>query len=114
MGIDVRTRKPVLSNITGGMSGPAIHPITLRLVYMVASQFANEAGVPIMAVGGVTRWEDAAEFILAGACCVQIGAGSFADPRIPEKVARGLDKWCLKQGVGSIQDLVGGVLVEND
>jgi len=111
MGIDVHTRRPILSNITGGMSGPAIHPITVRLVHMVASQFANEANIPIMAVGGVTRWEDAAEFILAGATCVQIGAGSFADLNIPRKVTKGLDKWCVRQGVGSISDLVGQVCV---
>lgn len=111
MGIDVRTRKPILSNITGGMSGPAIHPITVRLVHMVASQFANQAGIPIMAVGGVTRWEDAAEFILAGATCVQIGAGSFANLSIPRKVAKGLDKWCVRQGTGSVRDLVGQVIL---
>lgn len=109
MGIDVHTRKPILSNTTGGMSGPAIHPITLRLVHLVASQFANKANIPIMAVGGVTRWQDAAEFILAGATCVQIGAGSFANLNIPRKVAKGLDKWCLKQGVDSIENLVGQV-----
>lgn len=109
MGIDIRTRKPILSNITGGMSGPAIHPITVRLVHMVASQFANEANIPIMAVGGVTRWEDAAEFVLAGATCVQIGAGSFANLNIPRKVTKGLDKWCVRQGAGSVGDLVGQV-----
>jgi len=109
MGIDVVTRRPVLSNVTGGMSGPAVHPITVRLVHLVYRGFARDAGVPIMAAGGVTRWEDAAEFVLAGASCVQIGAGSFADLRVPKKVVKGLDKWCLKQGAGSIGELVGGV-----
>jgi len=111
MGIDVHTRKPILANTTGGMSGPAIHPITVRLVHLVASQFANQANIPIMAAGGVTRWEDAAEFILAGATCVQIGAGSFADLSTPRKVCKALDKWCVKQGAGSINELVGQVQI---
>jgi len=109
MGIDVNTRRPVLSNVMGGMSGPAVHPIVVRLVHLVYRGIAGDAGVPILAVGGVSRWEDAAEFILAGASCVGIGAGSFADLRIPKKVVKGLDRWCLKQGVGSIGELVGGV-----
>ncbi len=109
MGIDVATRRPVLSNVTGGMSGPAVHPIVVRLVHLVYRGFARDAGVPIVAVGGVTRWEDAAEFILAGATAVGIGAGSFADLRVAKKVVKGLDRWCLKQGVGGIGELVGGV-----
>ena len=109
MGIDVVTRRPVLSNVTGGMSGPAVHPIVVRLVHLVYRGFARDAGVPIVAVGGVTRWEDAAEFVLAGATAVGIGAGSFADLRVAKKVVKGLDKWCAKQGAGSIGELVGGV-----
>ena len=114
MGIDVHTRKPILSNITGGLSGPAIHPIVVRLVHLVYSQFAHDptyANIPIMAVGGVTRWQDAAEFILAGACAVQIGAGSFADPRIASKVTKGLDKWVARMGCANISELVGTVIV---
>ncbi len=109
MGIDVHTRKPILANTTGGMSGPAIHPITVRLVHLVYSQLTKDTNTPIIAAGGVTRWEDAAEFILAGATAVQIGAGSFADLSIPRKVAKGLDKWCTKQGAFSIRDLTGQV-----
>ncbi len=111
MGIDVHTRKPILSNTTGGLSGPAIHPIVVRLVHLVYSQFAHEAGIPIMAAGGVTRWEDAAEFILAGASAVQIGAGNFADPRMSLKVTKGLDKWVAKMGCANISELVGTVIV---
>ncbi len=109
MGIDVHTRKPILANTTGGMSGPAIHPITVRLVHLVYSQLTKDTNTPIIAAGGVTRWEDAAEFILAGATAVQIGAGSFADLSIPRKVVKGLDKWCTKQSAASISDLVGQV-----
>ena len=109
MGIDVHTRNPILANITGGMSGPSIHPITVRLVHLVYSQLTKNTGTPIMAAGGVTRWEDAAEFILAGATTVQIGAGSLADLNTPRRVIKGLDKWSTKQGAGSINDLVGQV-----
>jgi len=111
MGIDVRTRKPILSNITGGLSGPAIHPIVVRLVHLVYSQFAQEAKIPIMAVGGVTRWEDAAEFILAGASSVQIGAGSFANPRAVIKISKGLDRWVHRMNAESFSDLIGTVIV---
>ena len=111
MGIDVHTRKPILSNTTGGLSGPAIHNIVVRLVHLVYTQVAREANIPIMAAGGVTRWEDAAEFVLAGATAVQIGAGSFADPRTCTKVTRGLARWVHDQGKASISELVGGVIV---
>ena len=109
MGIDVHTRKPILANTTGGMSGPSIHPITFRLVHLVYSQLTKNTGTPIMAAGGVTRWEDAAEFILAGATTVQIGAGSLADLNTPRRVIKGLDKWCAKQNASSITELVGQV-----
>jgi dihydroorotate dehydrogenase (NAD+) catalytic subunit len=111
MGIDVRTRKPVLANTIGGLSGPAIHPIVVRLVHLVYSQFARDAGIPIMAVGGVTRWEDAAEFILAGASAIQIGAGNFADPKLPIKVTKGLDRWVGRMNASSIKELIGAVIV---
>ena len=109
MGIDVRTRKPILANVTGGLSGPAIHPIVVRLVHLVYRGLAKEAGVPIIAAGGVTRWEDAAEFILAGASAVQIGAGSFASPRASVKMRKGLAKWVRTQGASSVSDLIGQV-----
>lgn len=112
MGIDVQTRRPVLSNVTGGMSGPSVHPIVVRLVHLVYSQFAKDAGVPIIAVGGVTRWEDAAEFVLAGATAVGIGAGSFADLRSAKKVVKGLERWREKQGARSIGELVGKVRLD--
>ncbi|MFK7884475.1 MAG: dihydroorotate dehydrogenase [Phycisphaerales bacterium] len=109
MGIDVRTRRPLLANVTGGLSGPAVHPVVVKIVHDVYRQFARERGVPIVAVGGVTRWQDAAEFILAGATCVQIGAGTFADPKAGIKIARGLKRWTQSQRVASIRDLVGSV-----
>ncbi len=112
MGIDVRTREPILANVTGGLSGPAIHPIVVRLVHLVYQGLAREAGVPIVAAGGVTRWEDAAEFILAGASAVQIGAGSFASPRASVKMRKGLEKWVRNQGASSVSGLVGQVKLD--
>jgi dihydroorotate dehydrogenase (NAD+) catalytic subunit len=109
MGIDVRTRRPILANVTGGLSGPAIHPIVVRLVHLVYRGVANDAGVPIVAAGGVSRWEDAAEFVLAGASAVQIGAGSFASPRASVRMRRGLARWVRSQGVSTIGELVGRV-----
>jgi dihydroorotate dehydrogenase (NAD+) catalytic subunit len=109
MGIDVRTREPILANVTGGLSGPAIHPIVVRLVHLVYQGLARDAGVPIIAAGGVTRWEDAAEFVLAGASAVQIGAGSFASPRASVKMRKGLAKWVRAQGGARISELVGQV-----
>lgn len=112
MGIDVQTRKPILANVTGGLSGPAIHPIVVRLVHLVYRGLAKDAGVPIIAAGGVTRWEDAAEFVLAGASAVQIGAGSFASPRASVKMRKGLAKWVRAQGASSVSELVGQVRLD--
>lgn len=109
MAIDVHTRKPRLSNVTGGLSGPAIHPISLRLVHEVYRKVAKERNVPIIGVGGVMRWEDAAEFILAGATAVQMGTALFVDPRSPLNVAKGLAKWVREQRCSSISELIGAV-----
>lgn len=109
MAIDVRTRRPVLANNTGGYSGPPVHPIAVKLVHDVHRLVAREAGVPIVAIGGVTRWEDAAEFILAGATAVQMGSALFADPALVYRVARGLEAWTREQKVGRVGELVGAV-----
>ncbi len=110
MGINVETRTPRLANITGGLSGPAVHPVAVKLVHDVYRKAAREAGVPIVGIGGVLGWEDAAEFILAGAGAVEMGTALFADPRSPQRVVAGLSRWAQRQGVRSIGDLVGGVM----
>ncbi|HMN41767.1 MAG TPA: dihydroorotate dehydrogenase [Phycisphaerales bacterium] len=109
MAIDVRTRKPRLANITGGLSGPAIHPVSLKLVHDVYRQVAKAANIPIIGAGGILRWEDAAEFILAGATAVQMGTALFVDPRSPLGVVKGLEKWVRAQGCESITELIGAV-----
>jgi dihydroorotate dehydrogenase (NAD+) catalytic subunit len=109
MSIDVLTRKPRLSRGTGGLSGPAIHPIAVRMVHEVYRAVAREANVPIIGLGGVMHWEDAAELILAGATAVGMGTALFVDPLLPGKVARGLESWVAQQGCKSISELVGQV-----
>lgn len=112
MAIDVEVRTPRLSNVTGGLSGPAVHPVVVRLIHLVYRAVAKERDLPIIGAGGVTTWEDAAEMILAGASAVQVGAASFADPRIPAKIARGLGKWVRRQGADCVGDLVGAVRLD--
>ncbi len=109
MAIDVHSRRPRLSRTMGGLSGPAIHPIIVRIVREVYSRVARDAGIPIVAVGGVMGWEDAAEFILAGATAVGVGTALFVDPSSPVRIARGLERWATAQGVTKISQLVGQV-----
>ncbi len=107
MAIDVRTRRPRIANVTGGLSGPAVRPIAVRLVYEVS--LAVQA--PVIGVGGVARWEDAAEMMLAGASAVQVGSASFANPRAPLEVLSGLASFCRRQGI-DYADLVGAVRLD--
>jgi dihydroorotate dehydrogenase (NAD+) catalytic subunit len=109
MAINVESRQPRLSRGQGGLSGPAIHPIAVRMVWQVYREATREAGVPIIGLGGVLRWQDAAELILAGASAVGIGTGLFIDPTLPRAINRGLESWVTKQGAASITDLVGAV-----
>lgn len=120
MAIDVRTRKPRLANGTGGLSGPGIHPIAVKLIRDVATKLAREAAsappelaakgpVPIIGLGGVMTWEHAAEFILAGATAVGMGTALFVDPRSPIGVVRGLERWVREQGAAGVGELVGAV-----
>ncbi len=109
MAVDVGTRKPRLANVTGGFSGPGLHPVAVRLVHEVYRKVAKEAGVPIIGAGGVMTWRDAAEFILVGASAVQMGTALFADPRSPLKVVKGLARWVRGQGCTSVGELVGAV-----
>ncbi len=111
MKIDPVTRKPVLSNGQGGLSGPAIHPIIVRLVYEVYKNVAKAANIPIIGLGGILNWQDAAELIVAGASAVSMGTAFFVDPTIPKAVSTGLTKWCQQQGVKNIRELVGAAHV---
>jgi dihydroorotate dehydrogenase (NAD+) catalytic subunit len=103
MAIDVKARRPVLATAFGGLSGPAVKPIALRLVYLAASV----TDVPILAAGGVSSGLDAVEFIMAGASAVQVGTATFRDPEAPWKVLSELTAWCEQEGVASINEIVG-------
>ena len=103
MSIDVETRKPRLTNVTGGLSGPAIKPIAVRMVYE-ASKAVN---IPIIGLGGIITPEDAVEFLLAGATAVQVGTASYADPRATERLAKGLESWCRSHHVERVASLTG-------
>jgi dihydroorotate dehydrogenase (NAD+) catalytic subunit len=105
MSIDAETRQPRLSNITGGLSGPAIKPIALRMVY----ETAKAVTIPILGMGGIVTAEDAVEFLLAGAMAVQVGTASYADPRAVERLAHGLESWCRSHGVEKVASLTGAL-----
>ena len=107
MSIDVETRRPRLSNITGGLSGPAIKPIALRMVY----EAAQAVKIPILGMGGIVTAEDAVEFLLAGATAVQVGTASYADPRAVEHLVRGLESWCRSHQVERVASLTGALEV---
>jgi dihydroorotate dehydrogenase (NAD+) catalytic subunit len=107
MAIDVETRKPRIANVTGGLSGPAIKPIAVRMVY----EAAKAVKIPVIGMGGILRAEDAVEFMLAGATAVQTGTASYADPRAVENIADGLRRWCSSHDVAEVASLTGGVLV---
>lgn len=114
MSIDVQKRRPRLANVTGGLSGPAIRPIAVHMVSRVYRNVAKSAGVPIVGMGGVQTWQDAAEFVLAGATAVAIGTALFVDPATPNKVCDGLAAWMRQQGVDRLTDLVGAVQLPGD
>jgi len=107
MSIDVRTRRSRLTRPRKGMSGPGIHPLAVRLVNDVSRQVARDAGVPIIGLGGVLDWHDAAEMILAGATAVGVGTGLFVNPSCPRRINKGLARWVRDQGCSSISELVG-------
>jgi dihydroorotate dehydrogenase (NAD+) catalytic subunit len=103
MSIDVKHRKPLLANQTGGLSGPAIKPIAVRMVYQVASA----VGIPVIGMGGIMNLGDALEFFLAGASAVQIGTGIFVDPGLPIRLIDELSAWLADEGFASVAQIVG-------
>lgn len=105
MRIDIKTRRPVLRNNTGGLSGPAVFPIAVRMVWQVA----NAVQIPVVGMGGIESWRDAVEMMMAGARAIQVGAAIFADPYAPVKIADGLEQYCAENGIADINELVGTV-----
>lgn len=103
MAIDTEKMRPVLANITGGLSGPAIKPVALAMVWKVA----KAVKVPVIGIGGIMNTEDALEFILAGASMIQVGTANFVDPQTSLKIINGLSEYCMKKKIKKITDLVG-------
>ncbi len=107
MAIDAKTRKPVLANVMGGLSGPAIKPVALRMVY----EAAQSVKIPVIGIGGIMNATDAVEFMLAGACAIQIGTANFIKPMAAMEIVDGLRAWCQDHGVAKVSDLIGALKV---
>jgi len=107
MAIDAEKRRPVLSTITGGLSGPAIKPIALRMVWQVA----NAVKIPVIGIGGISNARDAVEFLLAGASAIQVGTANFVDPLATIKIIKGLEEYLDRHGYSSVNEIVGGLII---
>lgn len=103
MAIDAETRRPKLSTITGGLSGPAVKPIALRMVW----QTAKAVKIPVIGIGGISSWQDAVEFLLAGASAVQVGTANFKDPLVTLEIIDGLTKYLERKNLKNVTDLIG-------
>ena len=108
MAIDVETRRPKLANVTGGMSGPAVKPVAIKLVY----ETAKAVSIPVIGMGGIMNGLDAIEFLLAGASAVAVGTATFADPRAPLKVIDGINDYLDSHGIKSVRDIIGQVRID--
>ena len=107
MAIDAEKRSPILSTITGGMSGAAVKPIALRMVWQVS----KAVNIPVIGLGGIMNWKDAVEFLLASASAIQIGTANFIDPAITVKVSEGINDYLDRHGFTSVKDIIGGLIV---
>jgi len=105
MAIDARKRRPRIATTFGGLSGPAIKPIALRMVY----EAAHAVDIPVIGIGGITTGEDVVEFMLAGAAAVQVGTANYFDPCASERIVADVEKWCIENRVRKITDLIGGL-----
>jgi dihydroorotate dehydrogenase (NAD+) catalytic subunit len=114
MAVDIWKRRPRLANVTGGLSGPAIKPISVHMVSRVYRNVAKSAGVPLIGMGGIQTWQDAVEFLLAGASAVAIGTALFVDPATPNKVRVGLNEYLAKMKIERLSDLIGTLQMPGD
>ena len=105
MAIDAERRRPVLSTITGGMSGPAVKPIALRMVWQVA----KAVGIPVVGLGGISNATDAIEFLLAGASAIEVGTANFMDPAVTGKIVDGINEYLDRHGFASVKDIIGAL-----
>jgi dihydroorotate dehydrogenase (NAD+) catalytic subunit len=105
MAIDLNRRRPVLANITGGLSGPAVKPVALRMVWQVA----RAVKLPIIGIGGITSATDALEFMLAGATAVQVGTANFLSPGIAQKIVQDMERYLAENGIKDVKELIGSL-----
>ena len=102
---DIETRRPVLANVVGGLSGPAVHPVAVKLVW----QAARAVKIPVIGMGGITDARGAIEFMIAGASAVAVGTANFTDPSTSLQVIEGIEAYLVEHGLGSVRELVGTV-----
>jgi len=114
LAIDINKRKPRIANGTGGLSGPAIRPLAVYHVSRVYREVARDAGVPIIGMGGIQYWQDAAEFLIAGASGLAVGTALFVDPNVPVAIMQGLKQYLADQGCSSINDIIGTLKMPGD
>ena len=107
MAVDIETRRPKLANITGGLSGPAIKPIALRMVWQVV----QNVNIPVIGIGGIMTAEDALEFLIAGAVAVQVGTANFINPRATIDIIEGIESYLIAKGIADISDIIGSLKV---
>lgn len=107
MAIDYKTRKPILGNVVGGLSGAAIKPVALRMVY----ECYKAVSIPIIGMGGIFNYQDAIEFMLAGACAVQVGTANLINPMATIDIIKGLENYCKENSINNIKEIVGGIIV---
>ena len=107
MAIDIETRRPKLANVTGGLSGPAVKPVAVRMVW----QAAKAVKIPVIGMGGIMTGEDAVEFLLAGASAVAVGTANFVDPLAPVKVLEGIEAYLDRHGIASVREIVGALRI---
>ena len=105
MSVDLETRKSKLGNLTGGLSGPAIKPITLKLVY----EACRAVKIPVIGLGGIEKVEDVAEYLVVGVAAVQVGTASFVDPRATFRLLEGLERWCIHNNISAMNELRGSL-----
>jgi dihydroorotate dehydrogenase (NAD+) catalytic subunit len=105
MVVDVERRRPVLANITGGLSGPAIRPVAVRMVWQVCRQVS----VPVIGIGGIMNVRDALEFLIVGATAVQVGTANFVNPRTSMDIVDGLENWLAEKGIERVTDIIGAL-----
>lgn len=107
MRIDIRKRKPMLANITGGLSGPAVFPVAVRMVWQVKKSI----NIPVIGMGGVTTGDDAVEMMLAGADAVAVGTAAFCNPYAPLDIRDGIERYCIENGIAKVTELTGGMII---